>query len=76
MPNLLIRGLPDDVHSALQRRASMHGCSLQDEVRSILAGAVGKALNAKMTAPVLHVSNAPLLGKLGRKQIYGDGPPC
>lgn len=76
MPNLLIRGLPDDVHSALQRQASLHGCSLQDEVHSILAGAVGKTLNAKVTAPVLHVSNAPLLGKLGRKEIYGDGPPC
>lgn len=29
MTNLLVRNLPDDVHSALQRRAKLHGQSLQ-----------------------------------------------
>lgn len=72
MPNLLIRALPDDVHRALKRQASMHGRSLQREVQSILADAVEETLNAKVTEPVLHLSNAPLLGKLGREEIYGD----
>lgn len=29
MPNVLVRNLPDDVHSALQRRAKARGQSLQ-----------------------------------------------
>jgi len=41
MPNLLVRGLPDDVHAELQRRAERHGQSLQqyltDELRRLVA---------------------------------------
>jgi len=73
MPNLLIRALPDDVHRALKRQASIRGQSLQREVQSILADAVGEALNATVAMPTLHVSDAPLLGKVGREEIYGDG---
>ena len=73
MPNLLIRALPDDVHRALKRQASMRGRSLQREVQSILADAVGEALNATVAMPTLRVSDAPLLGKVGREEIYGDG---
>lgn len=29
MPNILVRGLPEDVHAALQRRAERRGQSLQ-----------------------------------------------
>ena len=29
MPNVLVRDIPDDVHAALQRRASQRGQSLQ-----------------------------------------------
>ena len=72
MPNLLIRALPDDVHRAL-KRASIHGQSLQREVQSILADAVGETLNATVAMPTLHVSDAPLLGKVGREVTYGDG---
>ena len=72
MPDLLIRALPDGVHLALKRQASIHGRSLQREVQSILAEAAGKTLRANATAPALHVSNAPLLGKVGREEIYGD----
>ena len=72
MSNLLIRALPDEVHRALKRQASMHGRSLQREVQSILADAVGETLNAKVAAPTLHVSDAPLLGKVGREEIYSD----
>ena len=72
MSNFLIRALPDNVHRALKRQASMHGRSLQREVQSILADAVGETLNAKVTAPTLHVSDAPLIGKVGREEIYSD----
>ncbi len=50
----------------------MHGRSLQREVLSILADAVGGASNALAAVPSLHVSDAPLVGKVGRKEIYGD----
>ena len=73
MPDLLIRALPDDVHRALKRQASIHGRSLQREVQSILADAARETLSAKATAPSLHVSNAPLLGKVGREEIYDAG---
>lgn len=72
MPDLLIRALPDDVHRALKRQASIHGRSLQREVQSILADAAGETPSAKVMAPALYVSNAPLLGKVGREEIYGD----
>ena len=64
--------LPDDVHRALKRQASKHGRSLQREVQSILADAVGETLSAEAKAPALRVSHAPLLGKVGRERIYGD----
>ena len=73
MPDLLIRALPDDVHRALKRQASIHGRSLQREVQSILADAAGETLSAEVPAPSFHVSKAPLLGKVGREEIYGNG---
>lgn len=73
MPNLLIRALPDAVHHALKRQASLHGWSLQREVQSILASAVGDALNERPPLPTYHVSDAPMLGKVGREEIYRDG---
>ena len=73
MPNLLLRALPPDVHRALKRQASLNGRSLQREVQSILRDAVGDALDSRMDAPVLHVSNAPMVGKIGRDEIYRDG---
>ena len=73
MPNLLIRALPDAVHHALKRQASLHGWSLQREVQSILASAVGDALDVRLAPPTFHVSDAPMLGKVGREEIYRDG---
>lgn len=36
MPNVLVRDLPDDVHSALQRKAAQHHQSLQQYLTSEL----------------------------------------
>jgi len=36
MPNVLVRDIPDDVHSALQRRAERRGQSLQQYLASEL----------------------------------------
>ena len=73
MPNVLLRALPPDIHRALKRQAALHGRSLQREVQSILQDAVRDALDSRMDAPILHVSNAPMVGKVGRKEIYRDG---
>ena len=73
MPNLLLRALPPDIHRALKRQASLHGRSLQREVQSILRDAVGDALlDRRMDVPALHVSAAPMVGKVGREEIYRD----
>ena len=73
MPNLLLRALPLDIHRALKRQASLNGRSLQREVQSILRDAVGDALDQHMDVSALHVSAAPMVGKVGREEIYRDG---
>ena len=72
MPNLLLRALPRDIHRALKRRASLHGRSLQREVQSILRDAVADASHSPVDALALHMSNAPMVGKVGRDEIYRD----
>ena len=72
MPKLLIRALPDEVHRALKRQASLNGRSLQREVQSILTDAVGDATDVHVIRPMLHVSDAPMIGKVGREEIYRD----
>jgi plasmid stability protein len=37
MPNVLVRDIPDDVHSALQHRAAQRGQSLQQYLAAELA---------------------------------------
>lgn len=73
MPNLLIRALPREVHYALKRQASLNGRSLQREVQAILRDAVDAPLGPAAKAATLHVSDAPLVGKVGREEIYRDG---
>ena len=76
MPDLLIRALPDDVHRALKRQASIHGRSLQREVQSIFADAARETLSAKATAPSLHASNAPFSARWdgSKSTILADEP--
>ena len=72
MPNLLLRALPPDIHHALKRQASLNGRSLQQEVQSMLRHAVANALDQRMDVTALHVSNAPIVGKVGREEVYHD----
>lgn len=67
MPNLLIRALPPEVHRALRHQASLNGRSLQREVQAILSEAVDTS------APTLYVSDVPVVGKVGREDVYRDG---
>ena len=42
MPNVLVRGIPQDVHAALQRRAEQRGQSLQQYLASELKRLVAR----------------------------------
>ena len=39
MAQIVVRNLEDDVKEKLRRRAAAHGCSMEEEVRSILRAA-------------------------------------
>jgi plasmid stability protein len=55
MTNLLVRDLPDDVHRALQRRAKLHGQSLQ------------QYLSSELTRIAKRPSLAEVLDRIDRK---------
>jgi plasmid stability protein len=42
MAQLVVRNLDDDVKAKLRRRAAAHGCSMEEEVRTILRAAVNE----------------------------------
>ena len=56
MPNLKVRNLPEGVHRALRARASLHGCSVEAEVKAILSATT----NAERTVPQVTGDSLPL----------------
>ena len=52
-------------------QASVDGRSLQCEERPTPTNAAGESTQAM--PPALRVSNAPLLGKVGREEVYDAG---
>ena len=47
MTNLKIEHLDDDLLRDLKRRASLHGCSVEEEFNSVLCRALGKEITEK-----------------------------
>ena len=47
MTKLNIEHLDDDILHDLERRASLHGCSVEDELNSVLRQALGKEISEK-----------------------------
>ena len=47
MAQLIVRSLEDDVKERLQRRAALHGRSMEEEVRSILRAAADQDVEAR-----------------------------
>ena len=47
MTELNIKHLDDDIFRDLERRASLHGCSVEDELNSVLRQALGKEIPEK-----------------------------
>lgn len=46
VPALHIRDVPEDTVAALKRRAALHGCSVQQELRDILERAAAEPVHA------------------------------
>jgi plasmid stability protein len=68
MTNLLVRDLPDDVHRALQRRAKLHGQSLQQYVSSELT----RIAERPSLAEVLDRIDRRSGGKIGLARAVKD----
>jgi antitoxin FitA len=68
MPNVLVRGIPDDVHAALQRRAEQRGQSLQQ----YLAGELKRLADRPSLPEVLDRIERRRGGRVGLKQAVED----
>jgi plasmid stability protein len=63
MAMLTVRNLPDEVHRALRARATLHGHSMEAEVREILATAL---------SPQGRMKLGSMLADLGRQARLTD----
>lgn len=68
MPNLLVRDVPDDVHAALQRRATRRGQSLQQ----YLAGELRRLAERPGIDEVLERIERHRGGRVGLQQAAED----
>lgn len=68
MTNLLVRGIPDDVHAALQRRAERRGQSLQQ----FLAGELRRLAERPGVDEVLERIERHRGGRVGLRQAADD----
>jgi plasmid stability protein len=68
MPNVLVRDVPDDVHSQLQRRADDRGQSLQQ----YLAGELRRLAERPTMDEVLARVARQRGGRVGLKQAVND----
>ena len=68
MPNLLIRDVPDEVHTALQRRAELRGQSLQQ----FLSGELKRLAERPSLDEVLDRIERHRGGSVGLRQAAED----
>jgi hypothetical protein len=68
MPNVLVRDLPDDVHTQLQRRAEAAGQSLQQ----YLTGELTRLANTPTMTDVLERIGRRRGGRVGLETVIGD----
>ena len=68
MPNVLVRDVPEDVHSALQRRAERRGQSLQQ----YLAGELRRLAERPSVDEVLDRIDRRSGGRVGLQQAADD----
>ncbi len=62
MPNIQVRGVPDDVHAALVRKAKQRGQSLQQYLATELADLAGKVTNDELWDQVERQGGGRLSG--------------
>ena len=68
MPNVLVRDVPEDVHTALQRRAEQRGQSLQQ----YLAGELRRLAERPSVDEVLDRIERHTGGRVGLQQAADD----
>lgn len=68
MPNVLVRDVPEDVHTALQRRAEQRGQSLQQ----YLAGELRRLVERPSVDEVLDRIERHSGGRVGLQQAADD----
>lgn len=68
MPNVLVRDVPEDVHTALQRRAEQRGQSLQQ----YLAGELRRLAERPSVDEVLDGIERQSGGRVGLQQAADD----
>lgn len=68
MPNVLIRDIPEDVHTALQRRAELRGQSLQQ----FLSGELKRLAERPSLDEVLDRIERHRGGRVGLQQAVED----
>jgi plasmid stability protein len=68
MPNVLVRDVPEDVHTALQRRAEQRGQSLQQ----YLAGELRRLAERPSVDEVLDRIERHSGGRVGLQQAAAD----
>jgi plasmid stability protein len=68
MPNVLVRDVPEDVHTALQRRAEQRGQSLQQ----YLAGELRRLAERPSVDEVLDRIESHSGGRVGLQQAADD----
>lgn len=83
MAQFTVRNLEEDVKLGLQRRAALHGCSMEEEVRCILRQAVkaqepvgiglGSRIAARFAGQGLDVDLPELKGQLVRPAVLDGG---
>lgn len=82
MAQIIVRNIDDDVKSGLKARASLHGWSMEEEVRQILRQAVneptqaraklGSRISARFTGSGLLESLAELRGQAIEPMALGE----
>lgn len=62
MASITIRNLDDSLKRRLRMRAAEHGRSMEEEVREILRGAIGKSATPGNLGEIIHRRFAALCG--------------
>jgi antitoxin FitA len=73
MPDLLVRGVDEELVKALKERAGAHGRSAEAEHRAILAGALARPKRRSLAEVLASMPPVGLDADFARVEANGDG---